>query len=339
MDCYDTKLLDYTIENARFCAELIKNGEVVGIPTETVYGLGGNALCEKTVEKIFKAKGRPSDNPLIVHIYDVFQAEKIAKNISPLFYKLAEKFWPGPLTMIVEKKDIIPYTTSGGLETVGLRVPSHPIARKIIELSELPIAAPSGNISGKPSPTSAGDMLYDMNGKIPAIIDGGACEVGLESTVITFENDGVRILRPGKISAENLSQICPVFVDDAVINKIEENTNVSSPGMKYKHYSPEAKVILIDANFNDFCSFAKQEKDEKTFFVLSDNECENADFNTISYGKNYDEFAKNLFSILRELDKREAKIAYFQLPNKCGVGLAIYNRLIRAAGYEVKKPH
>ena len=254
---FETKLLGTDENSINTAAELIRAGEVVGIPTETVYGLGANAFDEDAVRKIFAAKGRPADNPLIVHISSFDEIEPLVTEIPVLAEKCAEKFWAGPLTMIMPKSDRIPLVTSGGLDTVGIRMPSNTTARAIIKASGCPIAAPSANLSGSPSPTTAQHVFKDMNGRIPAIVDGGACGVGVESTVISFESDAIRLLRPGFISVEDLKEVTEnVLVDKGVLEMLGEGAKVRSPGMKYKHYAPKAEVTIIDGSseqFNTFC--------------------------------------------------------------------------------------
>lgn len=318
-------------------AELIKHGFVVGIPTETVYGLGADALNSEAVKKIFAAKGRPADNPLIVHIYDISQAEKLAHDIPDLFYKLAEKFWPGPLTMIVPKNDIVPEETSGGLDTVGIRMPSHPVMRELIKKS-CPIAAPSANRSGYPSPTTAMHVLNDMNGKISAVIDGGESRFGVESTVISFDDEKtVRILRPGAITEKMLSEYAQkVIIDEAILNDLKAGRKAPSPGMKYKHYSPKADVKIIEGDFERFVEYINKNISEGVYCLIFDDDNEkllNANFMT--YGKDSMQQAHSLFAKLRELDDINAKTVYVRAPEKNGVGLAVYNRLLRAAGFEV----
>ena len=334
----DTALLNENDQQQMiFAAELIKNGEVVGMPTETVYGLAADARNENAVEKIFTAKGRPSDNPLIVHLAKFSDAELYTTSIPELAFKIAEKFCPGPLTMIFLKNEKIPYITSGGLDTVGIRIPSHPTARKLIELSGCPIAAPSANTSGYPSPTEASHVMLDMNGKIPAVIDGGQCRCGVESTVISFDNENtVRILRPGFVTREDLLTLgCEVIVDKAILSEVAAGEKVASPGMKYKHYSPKAKVTLVDGSFENFRQFADKNKNPKTYFLVFDGDILNNDCNFFSYGKDSTEQAHNIFSSLRRLDSLGAENVFVRVPDKNGVGLAVYNRLIRAAGFEV----
>ncbi|MBR1749692.1 MAG: threonylcarbamoyl-AMP synthase [Ruminococcus sp.] len=335
----ETKMLSTDEKSLEYAASLIRTGKVVGIPTETVYGLGANALDEKAVADIFKAKGRPQDNPLIVHISDFSQLDSLVSDIPTLAKKCAESFWPGPLTMIMKKKSIIPSVTSGGLDTVGIRMPSNKTARRIIELSGVPIAAPSANLSGSPSPTTAKHVFNDMSGRIPAIVDGGMSAVGVESTVISFEEDAIRILRPGFISKEDLLEITDnVIIDKGVVSQLDENTVVRSPGMKYRHYSPKADVTIIDADSGKFRSFIKANADKDTvFLVFSEDDTEGSDVKYIVYGDSSEKQAQNLFDALRRLDEMNAKKAYARCPEKSGVGLAVYNRLLRAAGFQVIK--
>ena len=254
-------------------ADIIRAGGLVAVPTETVYGLAGSALLSESAEKIYAAKGRPADNPLIVHIAKPEDAEKIAYP-NELYYKLAERFMPGPLTVILKKKDCIPSTVTAGLDTVAIRCPSNPIAHQLIEVSEHPIAAPSANRSGIPSPTTAEHVREDMDGRIDMILDGGACEIGLESTVIRLDgDDACTILRPGAITAEQLAGICrAVTISKAVIEpSLDDDLKPESPGMKYKHYAPKAEVILIDAPENEFMQYVHENASGK-YGLLIPNE-------------------------------------------------------------------
>ena len=316
-------------------AELIRKGEVIGIPTETVYGLGADALSETAVRKIFEAKGRPADNPLIVHISRLSMLDELCDDIPETAYSLAEAFWPGPLTMVLKKKPCIPDVTSGGLDTVGIRMPASEFTRRLIDEASTPIAAPSANISGYPSPTTARHVCRDMQGRIRAVVDGGECRVGVESTVIAFDNEEtVRILRPGFITAEDLAPyVSKVIIDPAITEGVKDDETVRSPGMKYKHYSPKADIIMVTGR--EFTKFARQlDRDDKTFIVAFDGECEGLS-NVIRYGSNDKERARNIFSVLRMLDDIGAAKVYVHSPEKEGIGLAVYNRLIRAAGFEV----
>ena len=332
---YLTKMLEPNDLGIEEAAGLLKSGEVVGIPTETVYGLAADATNEEAVKKIFIAKGRPQDNPLIVHISDISTLTDYVKDVPDIAYQLAEKFWPGPLTMVLPKKEIIPYTTSGGLDTVGIRFPSNKIAQEIIKTCGKPLAAPSANLSGSPSPTTAKHVFDDMNGRVPAIVDGGACEVGVESTVISFEGDTVRLLRPGYISIENLKSVTQnVVADKGILNKIGEADKVLSPGMKYKHYSPKANVIIVESNLEDFIFYVSEHKSENTYAMIFNNDKDNFPFKYLTYGNSSAEQAHEIFDKLREFDKLGADTVFARSPSKDGVGLAVYNRLLRAAGFE-----
>lgn len=336
---YDTKILGTDKNSIDEAAQLLRNGEVAAIPTETVYGLAANAFDPQAVSKIFKAKGRPQDNPLIVHIADIDMLGELVTDIPPLALKCAEKFWSGPLTMVLPKSDKIPLCTSGGLNTVGIRMPSNKTAAAIIRACGLPLAAPSANLSGSPSPTSAQHVFDDMNGRIPCIIDGGSCAVGVESTVITFENDSIRLLRPGFISVDDLNEITEnVLIDKGVLETVSQDAVVASPGMKYKHYSPKADITIIDGTLEAFREYVISHGDQDTWcMVFSESDADGIDFPAISYGNSDEEQARKLFDTLRELDKLGVKKAYARCPSKRGVGLAVYNRLLRAAGFQVVK--
>ena len=327
------------METLKKAAELIKNGEVVGIPTETVYGLAANAYDSNACAKIFEAKGRPQDNPLIIHISSLSMLQNSVREIPPLALTLADNFWSGPLTMIFPKKDIVPDTTSGGLDTVAVRMPDNEDTLNLIEMCGFPLAAPSANLSGSPSPTSAAHVYDDMNGRIPLIIDGGECEKGVESTVICFTNDGkgVKILRPGAVTEEMLSRFCEVETDKNVFAKPMENEKVISPGVKYKHYSPKAKIVIVETD-NDkvFADFLNSREGENVYGVIFGNE-KDITIKTMSYGITAEEQAHNLFAVLRRTDEFGADTAYVRCPQKTGVGTAVYNRLLRAAAFNVIK--
>ena len=333
----DTVLLSDRESDLIKAAELIKSGEIVGIPTETVYGLGADASNEEAVAKVFQAKGRPADNPLIVHLADFSQAVDYTKSIPELAYKLAERFCPGPLTMVLPKNDRIPMITSGGLDTVGIRVPSHPVMHRIIELSGCPIAAPSANTSGYPSPTSASHVMRDMSGKIAAVVDGGSSEFGVESTVISIEGENtVRILRPGCVTKEMLSEICgEVIIDHAILHELEAGQKAASPGMKYKHYSPRADIIMVEGSLIGFTAYVGEKYGDGVYALIFDTDREGFPYRYMTYGKDSSEQAHLLFKRLRELDDIGAEKVYVRAPSPEGVGLAVYNRLIRAAGFEV----
>ncbi|MBR1421947.1 MAG: threonylcarbamoyl-AMP synthase [Ruminococcus sp.] len=317
-------------------AELLTRGAVVAVPTETVYGLAANAFDEKAVRRIFEAKGRPADNPLIVHIADISYLEKLSPCVPELAYKCAEAFWAGPLTMILPKKDIIPSVTSGGLDTVGIRMPVDKTARAIIKRCGFALAAPSANVSGSPSPTTFRHVYEDMNGRISAIVDGGDCSVGVESTVISFDDNKIRVLRPGFISPEELSEIADTVIDKGVLEQLGADAVVRSPGMKYKHYAPKADVTIIDSDRDSFKHYVRKNSDDATMLmVFSEADCEGLDIEFIEYGETAEEQAKRLFTSLRTLDELGAEKVYARCPKKSGVGLAVYNRLLRAAGFKV----
>ena len=333
-----TKVLKPTKENISCCAELIKSGEVVGMPTETVYGLAANAFDEVAVKKIFEAKKRPADNPLIVHIADIEMLKGLVKDIPAIAFDVCKRFWPGPLTVVLPKIDRIPSVTSGGLETVGIRLPSNEVARELIRASGLPLAAPSANLSGSPSPTTASHVYDDLNGRIPAILDGGKCSVGVESTVISFESDIIRLLRPGRISVDDLKTVTSkVIIDKGVLEAISNDTRVKSPGMKYKHYSPKADVTLIDGSAEFFEKYVSERNSADTYALIFDGDNILKDIKSIKYGGSSEQQAERIFAVLREIDKIGAKKVYARCPSKEGIGLAVYNRMLRAAGFKVIK--
>lgn len=333
----DTVLLNDSGEDIAAAAELIRSGNVVAVPTETVYGLCADAANEEAVRAVFAAKGRPADNPLIVHLADFSEAERYTGLIPELAYKLAERFCPGPLTMVLPKNDRIPMITSGGLDTVGIRIPSHPVMHRIIQLSGCAVAAPSANISGLPSPTCAAHVMDDMNGRIAAVVDGGESRFGVESTVISFEGENsVRILRPGAVTREMLLEICEeVIIDPAILKELEEGSIAASPGMKYKHYSPRADVVIVEGELDRFIDFISGKNAENVYSLIFDGDAENFPYRYVTYGADSEGQAHFLFQRLRELDEMGAEKVYVRAPSKKGVGLAVYNRLIRAAGFEV----
>ncbi len=336
----NTVVINITTEYERALSEakrLINDGEVVGIPTETVYGLAANALDEDAVKKIFVAKGRPSDNPLIVHIAKFEDLAPLVAEIPEKVKIMAENFWPAPLTMIMKKSHKVSNVVSGNLDTVAIRMPKSDYARAIIEACGCPLAAPSANLSGSPSPTNAKYVFDDMNGRIPLIIDGGSCEIGVESTVITFAEEPPRLLRPGGVTLEEMTALIgEIVVDDAVLNKLEEGAIASSPGMKYKHYAPKADITLIKSNFEDF-KFLCDGENNVTALVF-DGEGEKISCPSVEYGKENDGYSQSarLFDALRELDEMGAKKVYARCPETKGMGLAVYNRLIRACGFKIK---
>ncbi len=327
---------DEALERA---GEILKNGGLAAIPTETVYGLAANALDGEAVKKIYQAKGRPSDNPLIVHIAKFEQWGKLVREIPENAKELAEKYWPGALTIILPKSEIIPDEVSGKLDTVAVRMPSNEIARAIIEKAGVPLAAPSANTSGKPSPTNAKYVLEDLDGKIEMIVDGGDCAVGVESTVITFATEKPKLLRPGAITPEMLESVLgEIEIDSAVYDKLAEDSTPASPGMKYKHYSPEAKVIIVKGEIENFIDFVQKNKDETTAVLCFEEDAKKiTDIKTVTYGKENDSFSQagRIFDALREVDELGAKTVYARFPEMSGMGLAVFNRLVRAAAFNI----
>lgn len=337
----ETLMLSSSPEDIKKAAEIISRGGLVGMPTETVYGLAADALNGKAVSKIFKAKGRPGDNPLIVHVADFDDIEKynLVKEIPEKAKVLAEKYWPGPLTIIMKKSEIIPDEVSAGLETVAIRIPSHPVAAALIRAAKTPIAAPSANLSGSPSPTTAMHVMKDMKGRIDAIVDGGECSVGVESTVITLAGEKPRLLRPGGITLEQLREaLGEVEMDDAVLHKLKEGAKAASPGMKYKHYAPKAEVVILKGSSKAYIDYINSHADENTAALCWEEDVPELKCRTLSMGKEKDQEsqAHRLFDELRKIDSDESiKKVFARCPSIKGIGLAVYNRLIRAAGFEV----
>lgn len=345
----DTKIYKISEIDDKALAEIKKSAYVLAVgglvvfPTETVYGLGADATKAECVRKIYEAKGRPQDNPLIIHIANPHEAEKYTYT-NDMYFKLAEKFMPGPLTVILKSRDTIPLATRGGLDTVAVRCPSNEIARVLIFEFGRPIAAPSANLSGTPSPTTAEHVIQDMMGRVDVIIDGGACDFGLESTIVRIEDDGaLTLLRPGKITIEDLLSVAfEVRIADAVTDKLKDGEVALSPGMKYRHYAPTAELVLIDAEDDDFLDFIAS-LSEKNVGVISYSEYlrelknKKPELVLFDFGQKCDEFeqAQRLFAILRETDKLSLDKIYAPLPKKEGIGLALYNRMIRAAAHKI----
>lgn len=336
----ETRLLLPTNENIKLAGDTLKKGGLVGIPTETVYGLAANALDGNAVKAIFDAKGRPMDNPLIVHISDFSQIEKfnLVREIPSKAYILAERFWAGPLTIIMPKGKAIPDEVSAGLDTVAIRFPSHPVTQAVITAAECPLAAPSANLSGSPSPTSAAHVMNDLNGKIPYIIDGGCCEVGLESTVITVAAEPPVLLRPGGITPEQLRDaVGDISISQAVLNKLNDGQKAESPGMKYKHYAPKANLILIKSNDEQYINYVNVRKSDAVGALCYDEDTDKLLVKTFPFGSKFDyvQQANRLFDVLRTIDKTNLTTIYCRCPDTRGTAMAVYNRLIRAAGFEV----
>ncbi len=332
--------VSFAISRAR---DVILRGGLVVFPTETVYGLGADATNMYAAERIYRAKERPSDNPLIIHIATPEEAEKYTYT-SETYYALARAFMPGPLTVILPAKDTIPLTTRGGLDTVAVRCPSNKIARALISACNVPIAAPSANLSGSPSPTVIKHVIDDMNGRCDLIIDGGDCEFGLESTIVQIlPDDTLQILRPGKITPDDLRKVChKVSIAKAVTEGLGENEVVLSPGMKYRHYAPSAPMILLDGDTSKIIQHIRLNGKGRVAIIAYRDEIHLyrqtlPDAVLYDFGKEGDEIeqAHSLYYILREADKENYDIIYAPMPKKDGIGLALYNRMIRAAAYQM----
>ncbi|HEX2924719.1 MAG TPA: L-threonylcarbamoyladenylate synthase [Ruminiclostridium sp.] len=332
----------------RPAAEALQTGRIVAFPTETVYGLGANALDEEAVKQIFKAKGRPSDNPLIVHIADRKKVTELTASVPEKAAALMDKLWPGPITLVMKKSSVIPDVITAGLDTVAIRMPEHPVALELIRLAEIPVAAPSANVSGKPSPTTACHVLDDLDGKIEMIVDAGSSRVGLESTVLDVSVEPPVLLRPGGITPRQIEEIIGhIDIDKTIMGKVTADNVPKSPGMKYKHYSPKAHVIIVESNninkqSDVVCQLAEQNKKEgkKVGICATDQTLEKySSYETISMGdRNHPEtIAASLFSILREFDDRGVDVILSEAVDQNGVGLAIMNRMVKAAGYDIVK--
>lgn len=328
----ETKLFGTSEYDIAEAGKMIAEGKLVAFPTETVYGLGANALNEEAVRNIYLAKGRPSDNPLIVHIAEKEDIVPLVKEVTPKAKALIDAFFPAPLTIILNKSDKVGKVVSGGLDTVAVRMPKNEIARKLIKASGCPIAAPSANTSGLPSPTRVKYVIDDMMGKIDGIIDGGDCEYGVESTVITLATDVPTLLRPGAITKEMIEAVIgEITVAPAVLEGMKNDEVAASPGMKYKHYAPKAKVVIVNADKKEYEKFVNAQKG--AFALCFDDD--EVTIPKITFGRENDDLsqAKELFDALRELDEMGAKKVYARIPHKDGVGMAVYNRLIRAAAF------
>ena len=320
-------------------AEIIKNGGLVAIPTETVYGLGANGMDENAVLKIFEAKGRPQDNPLILHVTGPEQIELFCHHIPQAAYDLAEAFWPGPLTMVLPARECVPKRTTAGLDTVAVRCPDSHVTREIIRLAGVPLAAPSANISGKPSTTTAQHVLHDHDGKIDAIVDGGPCRVGVESTIVDLTEERPRLLRPGGIGPEELIAVLgDLIVDKAVTAQVDKDEVVKAPGMKYRHYAPQEPVVIVSGSREKAAEYIRNHfvpgdrvlcfEEELPLYEGCDplSYGQEADVNTLSAG---------LFAALRELDDPKIHQVYARCPVGGGVAYAVQNRLKKAAAFHI----
>ena len=322
-------------------ARILRSGGLVGIPTETVYGLGANGLNPLAVRSIFLAKGRPQDNPLILHIPDPSWLELYCRDIPEAAWRLARRFWPGPLTMVLRRDPAVPDEVTAGLDTVGMRCPAHELCRAVIEAAGVPVAAPSGNTSGRPSPTSVADMLEDMNGKINAILDGGSCQVGVESTIIDMTAATPRLLRPGGVPLEELRAVLgEVELDPAILRPMEEGEKPLAPGMKYRHYAPKAPVIVVKGSPARSAAYILEHL-SPTYWdgVICFDEF--ADWypshpvERLGGALDHWENARRLFHALRAMDEAGVKRIWAQSPDTAGMGLAVVNRLDKAAGFHI----
>ena len=317
-------LLEEEIDRA---AHGLREGALVAFPTETVYGLGADATNKQAIEQIFIAKGRPNDNPLIVHVASYLQMTELAKNIPVYVEKLVEHFSPGPLTFILEDKGVCADNVTAGLQTIGLRIPNHPVALKLIEQAKLPIAAPSANVSGKPSPTSAGHVLDDLNGRIPYILDGGKTEIGLESTVIDCTKEVPVILRHGEITKEMLERLVPTVL----INE-EKTHHPPSPGMKYKHYAPSVPLTLIRGGLRELKEEIQGHPDKRIALLVTAKTAGLLDVEDVyELGETPEEIALSLYDSLRSFKKEDYDLIVCEAPESEGLGIAIMDRLMRAA--------
>ncbi len=320
-------------------AEILKSGGLVAIPTETVYGLGANGLNADAVAKIFVAKGRPQDNPLILHVADPEQMEHFAHDIPPQAYVLAEQFWPGPLTMILPARDIVPKTTTGGLSTVGIRCPDNAVTRAIIRAAGIPVAAPSANNSGKPSTVTAQHVLHDHDGKIDAVVDDGHCRVGVESTIVDLTESPARLLRPGGITPEELTAVLgELIVDEAVTAEIDPKKVVRAPGMKYLHYAPKAPVVIISGSREKAADYIRHFYRPGDRVMCFEEELELYEgCDPLAYGREDDvaTLSAGLFDALREMDRDGIGRVFARCPVGGGLAFAVQNRLKKAAGFHI----
>ena len=324
--------------------QIIRNGGLVAFPTETVYGLGGDGLNAASSGKIYAAKGRPSDNPLIIHIADLESLERIVSEVPKVAYSLAERYWPGPLTMIFKKSDCVPLETTGGLSTVAVRMPSNKIALTLIEAAGGYIAAPSANLSGRPSPTLAKYVIQDMDGRIDMILDGGEADIGLESTIIDLSGEAPVILRPGYITEEMLEEVVGQVETDRTILEGNSKQAPKAPGMKYRHYAPKGSLTIIEGPQESVTTFVNSQlsinkKEGKRTGVIATDETAGlylADcVKSVGSRSDEEQIAKHLFRILREFDDEEIEVMYAESFECKGMGQAIMNRLLKAAGHQV----
>ena len=326
-------------DTAQIAANIIKDGGLVAIPTETVYGLGADGLNPDAVAKIFLAKGRPQDNPLILHVAEPEQIALFCHDIPDAAYALAEAFWPGPLTMVLPARDTVPKSTTAGLSTVAVRCPDNAVTRQIIRLAGVPVAAPSANISGKPSTTTAQHVYHDHAGKIPMIVDGGACRVGVESTIVDLTEQPPRLLRPGGITPAQLMEVLgELVVDKAVTAQVDKDAVVKAPGMKYRHYAPDCQVVIVSGSSEKAAAcIRKLYKPGDRVLCFEEELPLLQDFDPLPYGKERDltTLSAGLFAALRELDDPAVQKVYARCPVGGGIAYAVQNRLKKAAAFQI----
>ncbi|MDL2205587.1 threonylcarbamoyl-AMP synthase [Eubacteriales bacterium OttesenSCG-928-N13] len=340
----DTQVMHATESNINRAGKLIRSGQLVAFPTETVYGLGANALLPEAVERIFEAKGRPSDNPLIVHIHAVSQVQQLTSGaMNDMQRQLADAYWPGPLTMVMDKAESVPDEVTAGLQTVGIRMPDHPVARALIRVAGVPIAAPSANLSGRPSPTTAAHVKQDLDGRVPLILDGGACEVGLESTVLDVTRFPPRVLRPGGITPEMIARVVgEVEVDPRVLTPLGEHEQPSSPGMKHRHYAPIGQLTLVTGavrpmarRIRDLYDQAEDEGQHACILALDSHRPLYGGRSVHTMGRDAQHAAQSLFGALRQMDEQQVDVILAEGFQADGLGLALMNRLLRAASFRI----
>ena len=333
----NTQVLPVNDKSIALAAELLQKGELVALPTETVYGIAADARNGEAVKKIFGAKGRPQDNPLIVHIYGMEMLKGIVSEVPDRAYKLAKAFWPGPLTMVMPRGGEVSDVTCAGLDTVGVRMPSHPVVQAVIKASGVAFAAPSANLSGKPSPTNAQDTLVDMDGRLPLILDGGESAVGVESTVVAVTGEHPMLLRPGYVTKEQMEEVLgeEVLVSPAILEKLKDGEVARSPGMKYKHYAPKAQVTILRGDFAKYKAYVEQHAAPGVWALCFDGEGAQLPVPFIEYGKNHDGVtqAHHLFTALRALDKHGAEIVYARCPGRSGCGKSSATKFLAGQGY------
>lgn len=340
----NTKIIEIYDENDKDnilkVANYLKNGKLCAVPTETVYGLAGNIYCKEAIENIYKAKGRPCDNPLIVHVDSIDMANNLIKNKTDILAKLQKAFWPGPLTIVCEKNDNVPFIISRGLNTIAIRIPRNKVFLDIIKNTGAPLAAPSANLSGLPSPTSFKHVVDDLDGRVDCIVKSLNSDVGLESTVVSIVDDKPVLLRPGAITKEMLYEVIgEITIDEHILKKADSDIKVISPGVKYKHYAPKTNLILVKANKTKFALFLKNtlnKSDDKIGLITYLNEYYN-DIPSVTIGSIDDEkeLSKNLFSTLRDIDKLNVDVVFCRLNKDICNYDAFYNRILRASGFEV----